>query len=281
MSAVLTELLLCVHEPTMLYKLYDARSQLFSWWQISVVRKDTMSLSKHLEYTKSFWMRNDSDETKPKDFEAKAKNVYLAVHSLSLHLQAALFRVQTLEKEFESESTSNDIPGDREHENFETLSYEYCRKQLNAVKSELDSCRGCFEETEARLDNKYKVHDNTSVPKVECSNDDITSQLNDKSQLKKKQTIVLYDMEKPVIEDEVFEAVIDQEYCDRKGEDFDDDFWNADIRKERQLMKRQKKQGKRVLNELQPILVQRRKMWEEREMAALNKQLTKNIPVSC
>lgn len=240
----------------------------------------TVSLRKHLEYTKSFWLQGETNEVKPKSFESKKSNVYIAIHSLNLHMQAALFRTQSLEKEFESESNLKDGSADLELDNLDNFpSYECVREQLNALKIELESCQGCLEETEARVDKKYCVYGNDSVPEFEHNGSDGRVEVSSVPHIGKKPPIVLYDIEEPVIEDEVFEAYVDEEYCDRQKDDFSDEFWNADIRKERQMMKQQKEQGKRVLKELHPILVQRRKMWEGREEVALSKQLARKNQV--
>ncbi|XP_071525679.1 uncharacterized protein [Panulirus ornatus] len=191
-------------------------------------------------------------------------------------MQAALFRLQGLENKFESESTSVDCSQDLEWKKCEALpSYEYVKEQLSAIKTELNSCQGCIEEAEVRVDRKYGINNSEINPTLEHLNVSVVQKENTSPEVAKKATIVLYDMEEPVVEDEVFEAFIDKEFCDRQREDSDDDFWNTDVRKERRMLKQQKEQGKRVLNELQPILMKRRKMWEQREDIALNRQLAK------
>lgn len=276
LSAVLTELLLCVHKPLMLDKLYDMRNKLFSSSQVVVVKRETKFLRNNLEYTRSFWLRDRQEEEKPTSLEEKKKNVYIAIHSLSLHMQAALFRVQDLENKFESENVSNNFTQDFEQEHRNNLpSYEYVREQLYALKTELDSCQGCLEEAEARADRKYGKNDSELMPKLEHQHNTSDEVNNALLHDAKKSVIVLNDIEESVIEDEVFEAYIDEEYKVKQREDCDNDFWTTNNRKERQILKQQKAQGKRVLNELQPILIKRRKMWEQREMAALSRQHTK------
>lgn len=264
----------------MLDRLCASCSELFTCSEISVLRRETTSLTKHLEYTKSFWLHDRQEEIKPISLEEKKKNVYIAIHSLSLHMQAALFRLQALENTFESENISKDYSQDLESKKCEDFpSYEFVKKQLNAIKTELDSCQGCMEEAALRVDRKYGVNNNEINPALEHLDASDIQEKNSSSEVAKNTSIVLYDMEEPVIEDEVFEAFIDQEYCDRQREGLDDDFWNTDIRKERKKLRQQKEQGKQVLNELQPLLIKRRKMWEERASLALNRQLAKQVQV--
>ncbi|XP_053639198.2 vezatin isoform X1 [Cherax quadricarinatus] len=278
LSAVLTELLLCIHKPVMLTELCDVRCQLFSSRQVAQVKSKTKYLQNSLEYTRSFWLQDRQEERKPKSFEDKKRDVYIAIHSLSLHMQSALFRVQDLENKFENENILSNFSEDLEQKQHEVLpSYEYVSEQLNALKTVLSLCQGCLEETEARVDRKYGMNDSKVIPKLEdqCK----TTDDNISSQKEKIPVTVICSIEEPVIEDEVFEAYIHQEYSDRQKEDYNDDFWTADIKKERQMLRQQKAQGKRVLNELEPILLKRRKMWEQREMAALSRQHTKKAQV--
>ncbi|KAG7159562.1 Vezatin-like [Homarus americanus] len=280
-SAVLTELLLCLHKPAMFHKLYSSRNQLFSYKQVFLVSRDTKTLISHLEYTRSFWLQDREEERKPVSFEEKKKNVYIALHSLSLHMQAALFRVQGLENMFESDNSSMIFSQELEQEKLKVLpSYEYMREQLDALKTELDSCQWCLEEAEARVDRKYGMNDSVIIPKMEHLDNADKVEDTVSSQEVKRPAIVLYDMEEPVVEDEVFEAYIDEESCNRQEGDYDDDFWKTNARKERQILKQQKAQGRRVLSELQPVLVKRRKMWEKREMDALNRQNVKEAQAS-
>ncbi|KAK3867717.1 hypothetical protein Pcinc_026847 [Petrolisthes cinctipes] len=306
-----------------------------------LIHTHTQELTKHYQYAKTFWF-GDERETEGeggnrenarggggrggegknrRSFEEKKKDVYIAVHSLSLHMQAALFRVNSLEKNFNDEE-------DEEEENFDNTSYkhsEYSMKNHNenlpphleerntnnlllpnclnmkkcpekntdtndrskrlppyefvtelveAVRRELDLCRGCLEETETRIDRKYsknKDEDLCKSLKVQTDgspndgNESITSGGNARPML------IVCASEEPVIEDEVFEAYIDRrEYDDTHQHD--DDLWNTDVKKERHMMKQQREQGRRVLKELQPILTHRRKMWETRETNAINRQ---------
>ena len=274
-SAVLTELLLWLNGPQ-----GDAEYKGVVDSITTSIKKDAFieklqSLQKQYEYNKCFWLTERPSVNTSPSIEEKKKNVYVAVHSLGLHLCAALARVQSLESDFERES---DTSGLYEPESLETFpSYEHFKAQVTALRLELDACQGCLEEAEVRGARKYGAASESSEEKasVQCTagEEEQTEQVS----AAKQPAILLYDQQIAPAEDEVFEVDMNDRLLEEEGTAgvADDDPWCADARKEKRMLRQQKEQGKRVLRELQPILVSRSKMWEEREKVALEKLRTR------
>lgn len=282
-STALTELILVIGNPIHAEKILEQEQPMFiSINQLMHVQKSVKDLSKHLEYTKQFWLRNRTEEDKP-SLEKKKSGVYLAIHSLSLHMHAFLYKVQDLENKFQIDESEAVCVEKIQKDDLDALPpYEDVRQQLKVIKAELDSCQGCWEEAVARVDRKYCVNpddddvrgNNTQPQDEECSKDEFEPQMLET----KKMPIILSEIDEPVVQDEVFEAFIEEEYSAKDyRHQYDDDLWSADAKKRRLEMKTQKKQGKLVLNELQPILLQRREMWEKRETAALKRQQVRSF----
>lgn len=285
---MLTELLLVAYQDSGPKRLHNTRHHLLSPRQADTIHTNTQALRNHHEYAKSFWFGEESKRENEggknrTSFEEKKKDVYIAVHSLSLHMQAALFRVHSLENSFDEDNMlANRSDADRKLNNHpENLpSYEFVREQMEVIKRELDSCQGCLEEAEIRVDRRYgRNTDTTNLEQDTASGKTNSSENITQTSDVSKPVVIISAMEDPVIEDEVFEAYIDHEYGDRGEDGYDDDFWNTDAKKERQMMRQQREQGRRVLRELQPILVNRRKMWERREMTALTRQHKNQLQV--
>lgn len=276
-SAVLTELLLWLHESEGDFEyraVVDFLSMSYKNKKDAFIEK-TQSLKKQYEYNKCYWLTERPAVNTSPSIEEKKKNVYVAVHSLGLHLQAALARVQGLESDFERES---DTSGLCEPESLEAFpSYEHFQAQLTALRLELDSCQGCLEEAEVRGARKYgtvsESSEQTASVQYTAGEDEQVEQVT----VAKPPAILLYDQQIAPAEDEVFEADMNDRLSDEEMDMPDDDLWYTDARKEKQMLRQQKEQGKRVLRELQPILVSRRKMWEEREKVALEKLRTRPL----
>ena len=262
-SAVLTEFILCILDP----KAFDSiqEQNFVSSALMDHVTKASDLLSKHFKYAQSFWQK-DVDVECGVSCEDKKKNVYVAVHSLSLHMQAALYKIQELEKKFKL-SEPDSFEQNNEEGSLDNLPpYELVKEHLDLIQIELQSCQGCLDETTGRVSRKYAIKEEKTDEPLLNRVEDITSSLP-----AKKDPIPIFDLGDPVIQDEVFEAYIDEGY-DYHNEESDDDFWNIDARKERKKLKQQKEQGKRVLHELQPLLNKLRETWKEREIVALQRQ---------
>ncbi|XP_063844425.1 vezatin-like isoform X1 [Scylla paramamosain] len=274
-SAVLTELLLWLHGSEGDFKYRTVVDFIATSYKKDAFIEKMQSLKKQYEYNKCFWLMERPTVNASPSIEEKKKNVYVAVHSLGLHLQAALARVQSLESDYERE---NDTSGLCEPESLEAFpSYEHFKAQLNALRLELDSCQGCIEEAEVRAARKYGAASESNEQKASvqytASEDEQVEQVT----AAKPPAILLYDQQIAPAEDEVFEADVNDRLSDEEASVLDDDTWCTDARKEKQMLRQQKEQGKRVLRELQPILVSRRKMWEEREKVALEKLRTRPV----
>ncbi|KAK4295510.1 hypothetical protein Pmani_031933 [Petrolisthes manimaculis] len=329
-STVLTEMLLLLHQdshllspqqhlppPPCLHSL-----SLLSHQHTNLLHKHTQELTRHYQYAKTFWFGEErgsrenaggGEGKNGRSFEEKKKDVYIAVHSLSLHMQAALFRVNSLEKNFNNDNeeeednfdntwpdkhseynnTKNNHPNCCPNTNMENKCpqkhsdtndrpkslppYEFVMELVEAVRRELDLCRGCLEEAETRIDKRYGNNENPCKSSLQVQTDDSSNESITSGGGDARPMAIVCSSEEPVIEDEVFEAYIDhQEYDTRADAHEDDDLWNADVKRERHMMKQQREQGRRVLKELQPILTNRRKMWETRENNAINRQQQQN-----
>lgn len=266
-SAVLTKLLLWLYRPEGLCEYKTVSDVIFTYMKQAAFLDKLQFLKKQYEYNKCFWLTERPSLSESQCLEEKKKNVYVAVHSLALHLQAALVRVQSLEAEFERESDTATFCDPESLPAFP--SYEHVKEQLTTLRLELDSCQGCIEEAEARAERKYGIPD--SCMKGDHMKSATEDEHVEDANLTKPPLVLPYDQEVPPAEDEVFEAFIDQEFMHENKTKWEDEPWLADARKERQVLRQQKEQGKRVLKELQPILTSRRKMWEEREKVALEK----------
>lgn len=269
-STILTELILIIENPTQMDILEKDH---ISLKQLTQLKKSVNDLSNHLEYTKVYWLHNRNEEEKHQTLENKKNCVYLALHSLSLHMHAFLYKVQDLENKFQIEDNEAACITELQKDDLNSLPpYEDVKQQLQLIKAELDSCQGCWEEAVARVDRKYCVK---SEDALEKSSDYLFDEGSSESRVleTKKIPLILSEIDEPVAEDEVYEAFIEEEYSTKLDKvDYDESIWSADAKKRKQEMKHQKKQGKLVLNELQPILKQRREMWEKRETAALKRK---------
>lgn len=268
-SAVVTKLLLWLYKSEGLCEYKTFSDDISTHMKQAAFLDKLQFLKKQYEYNKSFWLTERPSRSESQFLEEKKKNVYLAIHSLALHLQAALVRVQSLEAEFERESDTANFCDSETLPSFP--SHEHVKKQLTALRLELDSCQGCIEEAEARAERKYGIADSSDVKETDRVESTTKEEHVEDAKLTKPIPVLLYDQEVSPAEDEVFEAYIDQEFVNEDKSKWEDEPWCADARKERQVFRQQKEQGKRVLKELQPILTSRRKMWEEREKIALER----------
>lgn len=279
-STVLTELILIVGNPTQMIEILE--EELVSVDQLMQLKKAVKDLTNHFEYTRVYWLQNRNEEEKPQTLEKKKNCVYLALHSLSLHMHAFLYKVQDLENKFHTEDNEATCVNKLQKDDLDNLPpYEDVKQQLQLIKAELDSCQGFWEEAVARVDRKYCVKSEDAYDRH--ISDGIDDKEDSDSQVleTKKIPIILSEINEPVVEDEVFEAFIEEEHSEKLNRvQYDDDIWSADTKKRRYEMKHQKRQGKLVLSELQPILKQRREMWEKRETAALKRKQVNSLQLS-
>ena len=152
--------------------------------------------------------------------------------------------------------------------------YNELKQDLEIIKAELDLSFSCWEEANVRLENKYNKEEK-KIEKLQSINQNTEENINPHNitSSNTNKAVKVIGTKESIIEDEVFEAYIDEEFSLQNNEDseqdWNDDFWTSDPKEERKKIKSQKEQGKRVLNELKPILSKRRVMWEEREEKAL------------
>ena len=277
-STVLTEIILRLDSSNKFCDAFlNSFNDIFDEHLIQETEKIFLNLVKNADYIRAYLLNSVNDnETSPKNFEEKKNDIYTVIHSLNLHLQAALYKLHNLENNMADSNEDETILNNTNSKTVNEMDYEDMKKHLQIIKAELDLSISCWEEASSRIDKKYnklqEIEDllQTDNKCVELSNENNVKQMDNKP----TKIINLLEIGDPIIEDEVFEAFIDEEYSQRERENDIDDFWSCDQKKEREKIKNQKEQGKRVLRELQPILTKRREEWEERENLALKKKNT-------
>ncbi|XP_076029592.1 uncharacterized protein LOC143018231 [Oratosquilla oratoria] len=293
-SAVAMEILNCLS----VFQHQDYTSNLLKSLSSKVqdIEEASQNIEKNLSFAKTLWLREEEEKEEEKKRSAslvqeRKNDVYIALHSLSLHMQAALWKMQQLEAKFEpstfsanhcddnnenyiqiKENSKSENHSDNLSSEFDSEVYNETQEQLNQIKGELEAASSCWEEAVSRVNRKFaQCSVVQSAPPFDSSQPYVDETVQECDSHPQKQSIPLFDIGDPVIHDEVFEIYVDKEYSKTTSDDHDQDFWE-DHRKQRALMKNEKKQSKRVLKELETILVGRREMWEEREEKALKRQ---------
>ncbi|PVD25010.1 hypothetical protein C0Q70_15507, partial [Pomacea canaliculata] len=99
---------------------------------------------------------------KPAKLFSQSKDTYVAVHSLELHLLAALKRVQNVGQAMEAwlekiNSKNQEKEVEAEDKKQEESNRREWSSMLCLVRSELNACMGCWEEATRRLETKSSV----------------------------------------------------------------------------------------------------------------------------
>ncbi|KAK3102711.1 hypothetical protein FSP39_013354, partial [Pinctada imbricata] len=235
-------------------------------FSIAAIKQDHLS-TVHNHHKTLVTLREDKD-SKPKNRERPVRTglqeLHIAVHSLDLHLQAALLRVRSLTDtlEMEIEKQNND----------KSESSEFNQSQqslLQQISQELSACRGCWEEGISRLE-KLQKKSQSDKPKSMKSGDEGSAVSSGGAY-----PIKIVEIKDPIIEDEVFEAYIDEE------EEFDIDYaWDEYLTPEEKAKKKQEKaEAMRVLSELKSVIHVRAVEMDRREQIALEKTHCKDKTV--
>lgn len=177
-------------------------------------------------------------------------DVYVAVHSLDLHLQAAILRIRSLSTIMEHQIEKTENATEETDQSKDRL--------LQQVKQELLACKGCWEEGLCRVEHLMK--EDKEPEKSDTVKTEITKPTDAKP-------IPQCGLEDPVIEDEVFEA-----YNDEDEEESGDNTWDEFLSPEEKEKKRkEKEEALRLLTELKSVISVRAQDTAKREQIALGK----------
>ncbi|XP_045164506.2 vezatin-like isoform X2 [Mercenaria mercenaria] len=208
----------------------------------------TVSLKKAHDYHSYAWM-NREPVSKTYRTQSNVENIYVAIHSLDLHLQAALARVKCLSERIQSLPDTGLI--DTNLDDF--------LDQMQPIKAELESCKGCWDEGVNRIE---KVAGKSSSRVEESPRGD--------SLAAREQThnaeIPAKSIEDYIIEDQVFEGYTDPD------EVIGDYEWEKPLTaEEKEKKRREKEEALRMLSELKTVISVRAVETEKREKAAILK----------
>ncbi|XP_076468628.1 vezatin-like isoform X2 [Babylonia areolata] len=196
----------------------------------------------------------------PPSSASQLRLTYTAMHSLELHLLAALKKIQDLSEAMEKkldEDESKAAGDEREVPHvIEEMERESWSQMLATIRSELGACGGCLEEGVKQLESKntpecraavvetaavQTVHPSVNVTKVSAQ-------------------------DTPIILDEVFEAYSEpQDYASGRGH------CELTASEEEVWQKKQKSTLKLCLRELQSIIDVRAAQRQERERIAMDR----------
>ncbi|CAI9720499.1 vezatin-like isoform X1 [Octopus vulgaris] len=209
--------------------------------------------------------RSGFQEPDSKPFNAHDKkpcsplsDLYMAVHSLDLHLQAALCRSSNLSSEFEKYfeiNAENDISNNEQNECEISAKENQWYSHLQSIKAELEACRACYE---IGLDKFEKMFKKQQEP---------TPKLNPKINTKEKdEKIICAEDINPVIVDEVFEG-----FTDENADDFDCKYVHLSV-EEMEKQRKDMEESKRMMHELKSVIAVRAFDREKREDIAIKRQ---------
>ncbi|XP_066300444.1 vezatin-like [Branchiostoma lanceolatum] len=179
--------------------------------------------------------------------------LHTAIHSLGLHLQVTMSRVSSVE---DSISAAMDAP----RQDWTELQ-QAVTKQLQEVETQLQACKECWEEGSKQLQNLDSAADRV-CPHVDSDSegekpinsrtvDDVISVL----LVSADANDVIGD---PLIEEQVFEAYINEEHNAVDGNGYDPML----TQEEREQQKKERAEAKKMVRELQNVLTVRK---QERE----------------
>ncbi|KAK3600693.1 hypothetical protein CHS0354_011375 [Potamilus streckersoni] len=186
-------------------------------------------------------------------------DLHVAIHSLDLHLQAALSRVRALstwlEKLMEESKSLN-----------EPISHDSLSDILKPIRAELVSCRGCWEDGISHIDRLEKRDEGerkeSKTIATPCTS---TEPLHTPT--------LLTDCWDPIIEDQVFEAYTDPDELDNADYGWD----NFLTEEEKAKKKKEKEEALRLLTELKSVISVRAVEREQREHEVLLRSQQKHI----
>lgn len=193
---------------------------------------------------------------------SKMNDLDIAVHSLDLHLQAALLRVRKLSVLLKHSPNQDTDTTDK------LTSSQPMESLLDQIKQELLASKGCWEEGLERLQKLYKYQPIPAERPDEGEKQAVHTQIH-----VDVPPVDLFNTSPPIIEDEVFEAYIDEEV------DADPDYsWDEYLTpEEKERKKREKQEALRLLTELKSVISVRAEEMGRRERIA---QERKYGPVS-
>ncbi|XP_062569587.1 vezatin-like [Saccostrea cucullata] len=206
---------------------------------------------KELETLHSYYssVTSLSDTLPQKSDLSQMNDLDIAVHSLDLHLQAALLRVRKLSVLLKHSANQNtEIKQDNQ-------SQEVVWDQ---IKQELLACKGCWEEGLERLNKLYK-----NQPRQEKT-EEVPPQTENTETPVPIPPEDLFNTSPPIIEDEVFEAYIDEETENDPDYSWDEYLTPEDKEKKR----REKQEALRLLTELKSVISVRAQEMGRREKIA-------------
>lgn len=194
-----------------------------------------------------------SETLPPKQDLSKMNDLDIAVHSLDLHLQAALLRVRKLSVLLKHSANQDTGTTDK------LTSSQPMESLLDQIKQELLASKGCWEEGLERLQKLYKYQPSPAERPNEGEKRTIHAQIP-----VDVPPIDLFNTSPPIIEDEVFEAYIDEEV------DTDPDYsWDEYLTpEEKERKKREKQEALRLLTELKSVISVRAEEMGRRERIA-------------
>lgn len=192
------------------------------------------------QFYKSSQVTEELESRPLRSLRAAPHELHMATHSLGLHLMAALKRSQALESI--TESIGEDSQIEPLEANLSCL--------LSEVKAELASSCSCLEEVSMLLDKKSAHKLSAESPALELPQPVAST----------GSVVVINENDVPVIEDEVFEAMLPEkgDPGDVNGDDL-----------ELPTQKEQKEASAVVFKELKSVLVLKAREHREREKNAL------------
>lgn len=239
--------------------------------QETVIKKLKSKMESHMKpvsklYTlhKCLYSTNDQSKRKPRQplKQSPVDCLYIAVHSLSLHLQAAQHRVHLIEEELEKLMEDQESQGDNET-NLPDDSLNSMNSDLKIIQVDLNACQDCLQESQKRVD-KYCGKGSTPP-----SEEPVKQPISKGSKMEEKQDpIPLFEIGDPVIQDQVFEAYVDTDEPNT-SKDNDDMFLSEE---DKAKSKEEKQAAIHMLRELKSVIAVRAIEREERERQAFQRQ---------
>ncbi|XP_064611145.1 vezatin-like [Liolophura sinensis] len=196
---------------------------------------------------------NTSEPVPDRAGNSQLKGLYVAIHSLDLHLQSALKISQSLASDIQKQIDNSDAEPSDEPNN------EWMQKLLR-IKTELAACHDCMSEGQSQGDRLFRRQPESAEGETHGK-----VSLSMKKQPATKATVQI--LGEPVIEDEVFETYVDDEAEDMQASAWDE-FLSPE---EKAKKKKEKEEAVRLLSELRTVisgLAEERKKKEERILLA-------------
>lgn len=234
-----------------------------NWKELDNIKQQIKLLENNLNLSKNFWLEEKSKIKhlidSPKSYEKLKTDVTGAVNTLSVKCRLLAYYSVHLQENLVNFGNGENLP------------FDYVRETCNEIRNHILSCNASLEDVLERTDNLYSTQLGCPVEeKVELDDSKEFNDIKSESVSLTNTHTRLNDLEPHVIQDEVFEAIIEDNQSRSLSFDGDEE-WLQNLKQEKQMKKKQKDRCRRVLQEIQPILHRRRQMWEERESKALNR----------